>query len=142
MLDEPSKARHLAHRRTPACVAACPTGALQHGDRDALLAEARRRIREHPGRYVDHVYGETEAGGLAWLYLAAVPFADLRMRTRFERRGADAEPERAGSAAGLPGALALGVVVSGWSWYQRRRESVRTDDGAGADEGGRCSPPT
>jgi Fe-S-cluster-containing dehydrogenase component len=134
VLDESKKARHLAHGRTPACVAACATGALQHGDREALLTEAHRRIRQHPERYVDHVYGETEAGGTAWLYLAAVRFADLRMRTRFE--------ERAGSTVGLPGTLALGAVACGWSWYERRRQRLTADDAAGDDEGDRCSPPT
>jgi formate dehydrogenase iron-sulfur subunit len=134
VLDESKKARHLAHGRTPACVAACPTGALQHGDREALLTEAHRRIRQHPERYVDHVYGESEAGGTAWLYLAAVPFADLRMRTRFEKR--------AGSAVGLPGTLALGAVACGWSWYERRRQRLTADDAADDDERDRCSPPT
>lgn len=39
---------------TPACTDACPTGASIFGDRDELLAEAHRRIRENPDRYRDH----------------------------------------------------------------------------------------
>ncbi|NPA90635.1 MAG: hydrogenase 2 operon protein HybA [Chloroflexi bacterium] len=61
----------------PACVEACPTGALVFGTRSELLAEAHQRIEAHPDRYVDHVYGEHEAGGTHALYLSGVPFEDL-----------------------------------------------------------------
>jgi len=61
----------------PACVAACPTGALKFGTRSDLLAEAHERIKKAPDAYVDHVYGEREAGGTRALYLSAVPFDKL-----------------------------------------------------------------
>jgi formate dehydrogenase iron-sulfur subunit len=63
--------------KAPACASACPTGALQFGRREELLAKARARIAQNPGRYVDHIYGEREAGGTGVLYLAAVPFSQL-----------------------------------------------------------------
>jgi formate dehydrogenase iron-sulfur subunit len=61
----------------PACAAACPTGALVFGDRDALIAEAEARIQADPGRYVPQVYGRDEVGGTSWLYLSPVPFEEL-----------------------------------------------------------------
>lgn len=61
----------------PACVAACPTGALKSRTRGELLFEAKARIHSHPEIYVDHVYGEHEAGGTAWMYLSSVPFTTL-----------------------------------------------------------------
>lgn len=61
----------------PACVEACPTGALKFGTRGDLLAEARERLNAHPERYVNHVYGESEAGGTSWLYISDVPFEPL-----------------------------------------------------------------
>lgn len=61
----------------PACAAACPTGALKFGKRDELLFEARARIHARPDRYVDHVYGEHEVGGTAWLYLSGHRFREL-----------------------------------------------------------------
>lgn len=65
----------------PACADACPTGALKFGKRQALLFEAKARVRANPGKYVDHVYGENEIGGTSWLYLSAVPFERLGFKT-------------------------------------------------------------
>jgi Fe-S-cluster-containing dehydrogenase component len=64
----------------PACVAAC-SGAMTFGRRSELLAKARRLIAEDPDTYVDHIYGEHEAGGTAILYLAGHDFGELGMRT-------------------------------------------------------------
>ncbi|MEJ2504077.1 MAG: Ni/Fe-hydrogenase cytochrome b subunit, partial [Gemmatimonadota bacterium] len=60
----------------PACVEACPEGALSFGTREAMLAEAHRRIDGDPDRYNPSVFGEHDAGGTQVLYLAAagVPF--------------------------------------------------------------------
>ncbi|OGU04029.1 MAG: hypothetical protein A2085_05000 [Gemmatimonadetes bacterium GWC2_71_10] len=132
VLDDAKRARHLAVRRTPACVAACPTGALQHGERDALLEEARRRIARRPDRYVDHIYGEREGGGTSWLYLASVPFADIGLPTRFEPRPGDHEDELRGEWP--PRALGAGALVGGLCWYTRRRERVAAAESPGAED--------
>lgn len=74
----------LAEGQLPACVEACPTGALKFGRRDTLLFEARSRIKSRPERYINHIYGEKEAGGTAWLYLSDVPFEGLGFKTGVE----------------------------------------------------------
>lgn len=59
----------------PACCEVCPRAAVIYGRRDELLAEAKRRIAESPGKYYqDRVYGETEAGGTQVLYLSHLAF--------------------------------------------------------------------
>jgi Fe-S-cluster-containing dehydrogenase component len=61
----------------PECVKICPNEALTFGYRDELLALAHERIAKLPERYVNHVYGEAEAGGTSWLYLSSVPFDQI-----------------------------------------------------------------
>ena len=76
----------------PACCEVCPRGAVIYGQRDELLEEAHRRIRDHAGRYVeDRVYGETDAGGTQVLYLSHVPFEKIGL----PRLGPDSVPETA-----------------------------------------------
>lgn len=61
----------------PACAEACPVEALRFGRREDLIRLARERIRKFPGRYVDRIYGEHEAGGTSWLYLSPIPFEQV-----------------------------------------------------------------
>jgi Fe-S-cluster-containing dehydrogenase component len=62
----------------PACCEVCPREAVIYGRRDELLAEAKRRIAENPGRYYgDRVYGENDLGGTQVMYLSHVPFGRL-----------------------------------------------------------------
>lgn len=61
----------------PACVATCPTDALEYGEREELLKKAHERIAAHPERYIQHVYGEFENGGTSYLIISHVPFKDL-----------------------------------------------------------------
>ena len=62
----------------PACAEACPRGAVIYGKRDELLALAKQRIADNPGKYYqDRVYGETDGGGMQSIYLSHVPFEKL-----------------------------------------------------------------
>lgn len=64
----------LKEGKLPGCVEACPMEALTFGRRSDLIRIARARIAENPGKYVNYVYGEHDAGGTAWMVLApAVP---------------------------------------------------------------------
>jgi Fe-S-cluster-containing dehydrogenase component len=63
--------------RGAACAEVCPRGAVVSGRVEELRAEAWRRIREVKGRYLEHVYGETEGGGTQVLVLSGVPFERL-----------------------------------------------------------------
>jgi formate dehydrogenase iron-sulfur subunit len=69
----------------PACVSICPTGATVFGTRDDLIKEAKRRIKENPDLYIDHVYGEYEFGGTSVIYISDVPVGDvLKMPSKEE----------------------------------------------------------
>jgi Fe-S-cluster-containing dehydrogenase component len=67
----------LVEGKIPACAEMCPPMALTFGKRSELLALAHQKIENHPGRYVNRVYGETEVGGTSWLYLAPKAFEEL-----------------------------------------------------------------
>ncbi len=67
----------ISEGKVPACVETCPAEALVFGKRKDLIKEARRRINDNPEQYVDHIYGEHEAGGTGFLCLSGVPFEQL-----------------------------------------------------------------
>jgi len=67
---DPAKEGPLAVAN-PACCEVCPREAVIYGRREALLAEAKRRVAADPKRYAPTVYGEKEGGGTQVLYLAA-----------------------------------------------------------------------
>jgi len=63
--------------KLPACAEICPVEAITFGKRDTLLDLAKQRIKENPGQYITHIYGEHEAGGTSWMYVSGVPFEKL-----------------------------------------------------------------
>jgi formate dehydrogenase iron-sulfur subunit len=63
----------------PGCAAICPTEAITFGRRNTLLEVARKRLRENPGKYIQHIYGEKEVGGTAWAYISSVPFETVNL---------------------------------------------------------------
>jgi len=67
--------RIVKEGRKPACVENCPNEALTFGRRRELLALAHQKMVASPGRYLDHLYGETEVGGTSWMYLTGIDFA-------------------------------------------------------------------
>jgi Fe-S-cluster-containing dehydrogenase component len=79
--DEPAMADGFTRYpkgQGPACCEVCPRDAVIYGKRDELIAEAKRRIAENPGRYhEDRVYGETDGGGTQVLYLSHAPFEKI-----------------------------------------------------------------
>lgn len=65
--------------KPPACAAICPPMCLTFAKRSELLQLAHERIADKPGQYVDHIYGEHEVGGTAWMYLTPKPAVELGM---------------------------------------------------------------
>ena len=106
--------------KLPGCVEACPTGALIFGKRKDLLAIARKRIMENPGKYVDHIYGEHEMGGTAWLTISGVKFEDVAMR---EDLGTKAAAEyTTGVLGALPMVVGFWPIVLGGAYFMNKRK--------------------
>jgi len=120
-------AGRVAQGQPTACAAVCPTGATLFGERDALLHEARTRIASSPERYVDHVYGVTEAGGTSVLMLSAVPFAELGMKTDIPRQPLPLLTWQVLSK--IPSFVGVwGVLLLGIHWITKRRDEVRAHE--------------
>lgn len=113
--------------KKPACAEACPMGAITFGKRSELIKEARKRIHDDPDFYHDHIYGEHEAGGTGWLYLAGAPFEELGLNTNIQKKSYPALTKGFISSIApvdilLPGAL-LGIYAATKSIQNQEEES-------------------
>lgn len=113
----------VAAGQATACSEACPTGATMFGDRNELIAEARKRIAESPAEYVNDIYGLQEVGGTSVLYISGVPFAELGLPMNLPKQ---AIPELSWRVLSqIPKyAVASGVVLFGIQWITSRRGEV------------------
>lgn len=115
--------KRVSRGEEPACTSACPTGAIIFGDREELLAEARKRIAESPDVYVNHIYGEKEAGGTGVLFISDVPFEQIGFRT-----GVQNDPYPAltwNILSKLPNVVSVsGVGLFGIWWIIKRRDEL------------------
>jgi formate dehydrogenase iron-sulfur subunit len=119
----------LLQGQLPGCVEACPKEALTFGKRRDVLNIARERIKKHPERYVDHIYGETEMGGTSWLYISGAPFSQIGMR---EDLGITPAPELTSGALGaVPIVVGLWpVLLTGIYAISQRKEKVSAEEKA------------
>jgi formate dehydrogenase iron-sulfur subunit len=110
-----------------ACSEACPTGATVCGERDALIAEAHKRLAEKPNDYYQRIYGIKEVGGTSVLYLSAVPFEQIGLRTKLPQ---EALPKLTWQVLELvPDVVSTGSVLLGGVWWitNRRAEVARKE---------------
>ncbi|KPL02819.1 MAG: hypothetical protein AMJ90_04760 [candidate division Zixibacteria bacterium SM23_73_2] len=107
----------------PACVEACPMEAMTFGKRSELIKVARKRIMEHTDKYVDHIYGENEAGGTCWLYISGVPFEELGFPTDV---GTKPYPELTkGFLTMVPAVLVIWpALLGGFYMFTKHREQL------------------
>ncbi|MCP4166839.1 MAG: 4Fe-4S dicluster domain-containing protein [Chloroflexi bacterium] len=117
----------LAEGQQPACVDACPTGAIRFGTRRSLLAQAHAMIDSNPDHYVDHVFGEHEVGGTSILYLSDVPFDQLGFPTDLPATAPSMETEKI--MITLPFVIGgLAIALTGATAYTHRHESAERDE--------------
>ena len=112
-----------AEDKLPACVEICPVEALTFGKRSDLLELARKKIRENPDKYIDHIYGEKEVGGTAWLYLAGTDFQSLDF-PQLEDKPAPGVSEaiQHGVFAYFVPPIALYAVLGGVMWITKNNK--------------------
>lgn len=119
-------ADRLEEGKEPACVEACPMGAIRFGSRKQLLAEAKGKIASNPGRYVDHVFGEHEVGGTSVLYISDVPFEELGFPGNLPDTAPSEETEKIMTK--LPFVIGgLAIALSGTAAYTHRHPEQNED---------------
>lgn len=109
----------------PACAKICPEEAITFGKRKDLLALAREKITHNPGKYVNHIYGETEVGGTCWLYISPKPFEELGFRSNL---GATPFPQLTkGFLSSVPLVLTIwpALLMGAFAFTKRRDELER-----------------
>jgi hypothetical protein len=111
----------------PACVSICPVETMTFGKRTELIDLARKKIRDNPGRYVNHVYGENEVGGTSWLYLSAVPFEKIGFRTDL---GNVPIPTMSKPFLSLvsPVFIVVPALAMGFYSFKKRRDQIEKDE--------------
>jgi Fe-S-cluster-containing dehydrogenase component len=120
--------RFLKDGVPPACAQICPREVMIFGKRSELLHLARWKMKNHPGKYVNHIYGEKEVGGTSWLYLSSEPFD----KVGFPKLGEKAPPRLTESIQHalfqyFAAPVGLFAVLGGIMWttgfYRAKREN-------------------
>ena len=125
----------LAVEKLPGCVEACPREALLIGTKNAIEKVAEGRARRMNG----YIYGKTQNGGTATLYVSPVSFEEINktmtrqpgqpdMKMDVVRRMAGTDSlAKAVLAAPLLGLAAAGAAGA-WNWFSRRKDKVRKEE--------------
>jgi Fe-S-cluster-containing dehydrogenase component len=112
----------------PACAKICPEEAITFGKRSDLIKLAQEKIRRRPDQYVDHIYGEHEAGGTCWLYVSSKPFDQVGFRTDL---ATTSYPELTkGFLSSVPLVLIIwpALLMGAYAFTKRREELARSDE--------------
>ncbi|CFY04860.1 Twin-arginine translocation pathway, signal sequence [Syntrophomonas zehnderi OL-4] len=116
----------LESGREPACVSACPRGAITFGPKEEMLRYARQWVQKNNG----HIYGDTENGGTLTYYISTVSFdainkaimsQDMDQKPGKIHMSTDIKnplDEPAGIAQGMVIAPLAGLMAAGLSAYQ------------------------
>ncbi|MCU7496892.1 MAG: 4Fe-4S dicluster domain-containing protein [Ignavibacteria bacterium] len=106
-----------------ACSEACPTGATLFGDLEDLKAEAKKRLKENPDTYYQHIYGLEEAGGSNVLILSSVPFEKLGFAANLPKEALPNYTARA--LEKIPGVVGVGgAFLTGMYWLTNRKNKI------------------
>ncbi|NMC97131.1 MAG: 4Fe-4S dicluster domain-containing protein, partial [Deltaproteobacteria bacterium] len=121
----------LAENKLPGCVEACPREAMLLGTRKAIEQTAEARAKKMNG----YIYGKTQNGGTATLYVSPVPFEEINktltrkpgqpdMKTDVRRRMVGTDP----LAKAVLAAPALGIAAAGAALFFNRKDKAGKEE--------------
>ena len=114
----------IAEGKEPACCEVCPRGAVIYGTHKELLATAKKRLADHPGKYVPKIYGEHDNGGTQVLYLSHIDFEKLDLPDLGDKSTGSLNKEvQHGIYKGMIAPVALYAVLGGVMLRNRKTGS-------------------
>jgi formate dehydrogenase iron-sulfur subunit len=115
----------IAKGQQPACVSVCPTNVMKFGDRDDLLAEAKELVSSKDSHYVQHIYGEEEAGGTSWIYVSDTPFEQLGFKMNVPKKSIPSYTSTYMHSTPIFGAI-WALVLTGLYFFTKRKDHVKS----------------
>ena len=108
----------------PACADACPTGAIQFGERTDLIETAEKRVKalKTAGYPNANLYGENESGGLHILYVLTDHPAVYGLPETVQVATSKA------ALKWLSGVVAAAIIAAVPFWYLFRRRKIKQSD--------------
>lgn len=116
----------LQEGKLPGCVENCPTGALIFGRREDLIKDCGT-VSARTRAVQNHVYGEHEMGGTAWMVISGAEFSAVGMNEELGTKPA------ADYTSGALGAVPMVVGI----WPRAAWRGVRHYQAQGKDRRGR-----
>ena len=97
---------------------------MKFGDIDELTAKAKDIVAKD-SKYVNHVYGEEEAGGTCWIYISDTPFEKLGFRD-VPKKSLPEVTAPFMHASPILGGIWF-VVLAGLYFFTKRRDKIQTE---------------
>lgn len=127
-------ADRLHDGKIPACVEACPEGALLFGERDKLLKTAKERIKAAPQKYIDHIWGEKELGGTSVIYISDADLAGLGWPDKLAPSIPSLTEPLVHATPFIGMTVAAGLVGLNWIIKRRNKLAVEGDSNTGGHD--------
>jgi len=116
----------IADGKVPACIKVCPTTTMFYGNLEAVMAEAEKRLKGNPDKYVKHIYGKEEAGGTSWIYLSAEPFDTLGFNMKISNVK---YPDLTWAyISKIPSVVGVVIIAGALTWAITRRQNAEKGD--------------
>jgi formate dehydrogenase iron-sulfur subunit len=114
----------ISNGEKPACADACPTGAIEFGERTDLIEAAEKRVRAlKADGYPDaNLYGENESGGLHILYVLTDQPAVYGLPETVQVATSKA------AFKWLSGVVAAAIIAAVPFWFLFRRRKIKQSD--------------